>query len=187
MEIHETHDNAAAMEYAAGCLSRWHEGLDVFYNETTFLQTGVLETSDVAAAQAMGIPVWQAEHMGGSIVCFPGDLSLCLTTWGGSDFGERLFAATAEYLRGKGVEVTTDNNDVLVNGRKVMSWARGTTREGWCQTVAHYSVHIDLDIIRQICTKDMEKTPGALSTYNITADELFEDVVLPCINEEDGL
>ena len=177
MEIFKTSDPAEAMAYAAECIGEpGHEGLDVFFNEAVFLQTGVTNTSDRDAARALGIPVWQAEHLGGSIVCFPGDLSLCMTSWGMNDFGERLYAATVDFLRERGAEVTTDGNDVLAEGKKVMSWARATLITGWVQTVAHFSVNVDLDLIRRICTKPMVKTPGALSAYGVTAEELWDRI-----------
>lgn len=176
MEIFKTHDNQAAMAYAAECLGEGHEGLDVFFNDTTFLQTGVLNTSDRDKARELGIPVWEARHLGGSIVCFPGDLSLCMTSWGTNDFGEKLFQMMVDLLKARGVEVTTSNNDVLAEGKKVMSWARAAVLEGWVQTVAHFSVNVDLDLIRQICTKPMEKVPGALSDYGFTADELWAEI-----------
>ena len=70
------------MKFAQESLEGLHgkETLDLFFNQSVFLQTGVLHSSDCETARNLGIPVWQAGHLGGSIVCFPGDLSICLTT-----------------------------------------------------------------------------------------------------------
>ena len=179
MQIFKTSSPAEAMAFAAECIGEpGHEGLDVFFNESPFLQTGITNTSDREAAKAMGIPVWEAAHLGGSIVCFPGDLSLCLTTWGDTapDFGEQCMEAVSAMLREAGAEVTRDNNDVLADGKKVASWARATLITGWVQTVAHFSVNVDVELIRRICTKPMEKIPGALSEYGITAQGLWEKI-----------
>ena len=181
MEIFKTRDNEEGRAYINGCLNPGHEGLCVVYVEDTHLSTGVSKTSDKALARELGIPIWEGEHLGGSLVNFHGDLSLVLTTWGHIDFGERLFTATADYLRGKGIDVSTDNNDVLADGKKVMSWARATTKDGWVQSAAHFSVNTDLDLIRQICTKPMAKEPGALSKYGVTADDLYDNVVTPIL------
>ena len=182
MEIFKTSNPIEAIVYAAECLKPdGHEGLDVFFNKSTFLQTGTIDTSDRKAAKDLGIPVWEAQHMGGSIVCFDGDLSLCMTSNGENDFGERLFEATKKFLINRGIDTIGNNNDILADGKKVMSWARGIINTGWVQTVAHFSVNIDLDLIMRLCTKPMEKTPGALSVYGITAEELYNEVVEPLL------
>ena len=176
MRIYKTTDPAEAVAFAAGCIGpEGHEGLDIFFNTGVFLQTGVTNTSDRDAARELGIPVWQAEHLGGSIVCFPGDLSLCLTTWGNRlpDFGEACMEAAEGLLREAGAAVARDSNDVLADGKKVASWARATTRDGWVQTVVHFSVNTDLELIRHICTKPMKKIPGQLSDYGITANDIL--------------
>lgn len=177
MEIFKTHNPVEAMNYAKECLVDGHEGMDVFYNDTLFLQTGVLNTSNIERAKELGIPVWSAEHLGGSILCFPGDLSLCMTSWGDNKFGEDLMQLTVDYLKERNLNVTTDKNDILLDGKKVASWARATTINGWCQTVAHFSVNVDVDLIRQICSKPMEKIPGALSEYGITAEDILPIIV----------
>lgn len=185
MEIFKTNDPQKAMSYAAECIGpNGHDGLDLFFNESVFLQTGVTATCDKDAARSLGIPVWEAAHLGGSIVCFPGDLSLCLTTWGNimPDFGEQCMEAVAEQLRKAGAEVTRDNNDVLADGKKVASWARAALITGWVQTVLHFSVNVDVELIRRICTKPMVKVPGALSDYGITS-EMIWDKIAPMLRE----
>ena len=176
MRILKTSDPAEAISFAAECIQSppmGHEGLDIFLNRSLFLQTGVLRTSDRARAAAMGIPVWEAGHLGGSIVCFPGDLSLCRVSWGPDGWGEEITAKFAAYLETTGKEVRIDGNDVLLDGKKVMSWAEAFLRSGWVQTVAHFSVNTDLDLIRELCTKPMLKTPGQLSDYGITAEKII--------------
>lgn len=188
MQIFKTSDPAKAMAFAAECIGpQGHEGLDVFFNRDLFLQTGVLATSDKEAARQRGIPVWEAEHLGGSIVCFPGDLSLCLTTWGDSmpSFGPDCMDAVSRLLRERGAKVKQDNNDVLADGKKVASWARATLLSGWVQTVLHFSVNVDLELIRAICTKPMAKIPDALSEYGITAEEIFKEIE-PLLEWDDG-
>ena len=68
------------------------------------------------------------------------------------------------------------SSDLLADGKKVASWARATLITGWVQTVAHFSVNVDVDLIRQICTKPMVKVPGALSDYGITAEMIWDDI-----------
>ena len=176
MEIFRTSDPAEAMRFAQECLTGQKAGLDVFFNESVFLQTGVTNTSDKDAARALGIPVWEARHTGGSIVCFPGDLSLCMIWRQGCDPADRWMRICARLLEERGAAVTFDHNDVLADGRKVASWANAGLPDGWMQTVAHFSVNVDLGLIRKLCTKPMIKTPGALSEYGITAEMLWGEI-----------
>ena len=174
MKIFITSQPQEAINFAKQCIATHQEGIDVFFNKSTFLQTGLTYTSDRKLAESKGIPVWQAEHIGGSIVCFDGDLSLCITHNQANDFGERMMAAIKDYFIQQQLNVTTDNNDILVDNKKVASWARGNLINGQVQTVAHFSVNINLDLIKKICTKPMEKVPGQLSDYNITAEDLWK-------------
>ena len=180
MEIFKTNDAEQAMQFAKESLEGLHgkEALDLFFNQSVFLQTGVLPSSDCDRARNLGIPVWQAGHLGGSIVCFPGDLSICLTTWGDTvpDFGRKCMQACIDALNERHVNLTVDGNDVLAQRRKVASWAKSHSISGWVQTVAHFSVTVDIDLIRMLCTKPMKKNPGGLKDYGITADELWQRI-----------
>lgn len=182
MNILVTTDVVEGAVYAAQCLKQdGPDGLIVFFHKSTFLQTGTIKTSDKKAARDLGIPVWEANHMGGSIVCFDGDLSICMTSNSENDFGERLFEASVEYLINKGINIVTDGHDILADGKKIMTWAKGVSDTSKLQTVAHFSVNIDLDLIMRLCTKPMERIPGALSVYGITAEELYDEVVEPLL------
>lgn len=178
MEIFKVSDPKEAIAFAQRCLAEGKEGLDLFYNTDIFVQTGITHTADLDKARELGLPIWRAEHLGGTIICFPGDLSMCLVTWGNSmpDFGERSMEAVAELLEERGAVVTYDNNDVLADGKKVASWARATLVSGFVQTVLHFSVNVDLELIKEICIKTMEKVPGALSDYGITADMIWQRI-----------
>ena len=176
MEVFVTSNPQEAIQFAQNCIANKKEGFDVFFNQDIFLQTGITDTSDTAAAKEMDIPVWEAGHVGGSIVCFPGDLSLCMFWRNGCDPGVSWMEMCARLLRERGAVVELDHNDVLADGKKVASWANAAYTDGFIQTVAHFSVTVDLDLIRRICTKPMKKVPGALSEYGITAEMLWEEI-----------
>lgn len=134
---------------------------------------GELLTYDPEEIEKRGLFLGKGQHLGGTIVNMPGDVSVCITTWGDSDLAPEIAAKLTNWLTEKGLNITTDGNDTLVEGKKVISWARATTVKGWCQGVVHASVGaIDLELVKAICTKPMEKVPGALSEYGITADDL---------------
>lgn len=176
MTVFQTSDPAEAMQFAADCLSEHKEGFDVFFNKETFLQTGRTETSDVSKAKELGIPVWTAEHKGGSIVCFDGDLSLCLLKRGNNSYGFEWMNVCARLLEKAGADVGFDGNDLLADGKKVASWASAALPNGWMQTVAHFSVSIDIEIVKMLCTKPMLKVPGALSEYGIDAEMIWNAI-----------
>lgn len=81
------------------------------------------------------------------------------------------------FLIQKGINATTNNNDVMIDNKKVI----GTISEilpapynDWVYFGASISINSDAELIDKICTKPMNKTPGALSDYGITTDEVVE-------------
>lgn len=182
MEIIHTADPAEFTRYANTCLSG-HKGAVVCVNETPCVWTGQLPTLDLDKCERRGLYVGMGQYLGGSIVNMPGDLSICITTWGGSELAPGIVDKLAAWLEGRGLSISRDENDVLLDGKKVLSWARATTREGWCQSVIHCSIGpMDLDLVREICTKPMEKVPGSLGEYGVTAEELWS-IAEPMIEE----
>lgn len=180
MEIYRVHDPELAAKFADESMKGLHgdEALDLFMTDKIFLQTGVLETSKRKLAKEMGMTVWEGKHLGGSIVGFPGDLSMCLVTWGDTfpEFGELCMASVTELLEERGAVVERDHNDVMADGKKVSSWGKATTIEGWVQTAVQCSVNTDPDLIKTLCTKPQLKTPGAMSVYGITAEMIWEKI-----------
>ena len=172
METYITNDPLEALRLSEECLAG-HEGLIVHIADSVFVETGAFPTCDTVVCETLGIPVCRARYLGGSIVCFPGDLSFCEISWGHSDFAPELVASATAWLQSKGLSVERDGNDILVDGRKVVSWARAATSKGWVQSVVHFSVMSDEALIQRICTKQMVKRPGALAEYGISADDIL--------------
>lgn len=125
-----------------------------------------------------GLYSYQAAHIAGAIVCVPGDLSIMQLKIGQSDFGRNAIDAVRDYLVSCGCSAEIDGNDLMVGGLKCGSWAC-MIENGYSQTVVHFSVNVDVELIRSICTKPMVKTPGALSKYGVTAYDLLE--VIRCL------
>ncbi len=182
MRIYRAESAAAFEEYANRCLYPGGEGCVYHISPSVSVWTGQLATLDLAACERLGLEVGHGQYLGGSIVNMPGDLSICITTWGDSDLAPEIVERMAARLRELG-EVSMDENDILLEGKKVVSWARATTVKGWCQSVIHCSVGpMDLDLVREICTKAMEKIPGSLGEYGLTAYDLWA-VAEPLIEE----
>ena len=167
-------------------LSRKHlagqEGIIVNIAEDVFVETGLLRSLDRDICDEKDIYVGEAIYLGGTIVVMPGDLSLCITTWGSSDLAPNIVSRSEEWLVERGINVSRNENDLLADNKKVVSWARATAVNGWCQSVVHFSIGVvDLELITKICTKPMIKIPGALSDYGITAEMIYEKFIKPII------
>ena len=173
MDIYRTSDPAAAYRLSRECMAG-HEGEIIVVNVAPCVWTGRLNTMDLSACAGRGLTVAYGEYLGGSIVCMPGDLSVMRVTFGSNEWAPELVDAAAAWLEGRGIAVTRDENDVLADGRKVISWARATGYEGWCQSVVHFSIGpMDLDLVRTVCTKPMTKVPGSLGEYGVTAEDVL--------------
>jgi len=181
MDILKTNDPKEFLAFAESCLDKdnGHEGLVIHVCEEPCVWTGQIPTLDEQECIRRGLTVCRGRYLGGSIVNMPGDLSLCLTTWGDSEQAPQWVDKLAAYLDRRGIAVTRDDNDVLADGKKVLSWARATTIDGWQQSVVHCSVgRMDLELVEAVCTKPMVKVPGSLVEYGITADELLRELRL---------
>ena len=178
MKIYKTTSLDDSLWYVNMCLAEksGQDSLIVNIADSIFVEAGKLPSTNIRECKLRNIPVGKAEYIGGSIVTFPGDLNLCLITFGKRfpHFGEDCMEVVTKLLQDAGASVIRDRNDVLADGKKVASWGRGTLISGWVQTVVHFSVNVDVPLIQQICTKEMIKQPGALSEYGITAEELLE-------------
>ena len=185
MEIIYTTDALDFIRYAYECVECGHEGCVMHICVSHCVWTGQLPTLDLAACNRHGMAVGRGEYLGGSIVNMVGDLSICITTWGNSDVAECIVSAMAERISSLG-NITYDENDVLLDGKKVLSWARATTMNGWCQSVVHCSIgEVDLELIQEVCTKPMVKVPGSLNSYGITDDDL-RTIAVECVNAIKG-
>ena len=187
MEIYYERDPREA-ERRCRELLQGRPGLIVVRTTVPCVWTGKRNTFDREFCGAKGIPAAYGEYLGGSIVCQPGDLSVMLISWGDKcpGFAGRCMDAAAELLTEAGAEVRRDSNDLLADGKKIASWARATTRSGWVQTVAHFSVNTDLELIKRICTKPMRKVPGQLSDYGITAEDILGKLNLTDWSDDNG-
>ena len=173
MQIHEATSAKDFVDYANECLDSGHSGVVIHVCDEMCVWTGQLGTLNWSECERLGLPVGQGQYLGGSIVNMLGDLSICITTWGNSELAPQIVDRMAEMLQSAG-EVSRDENDVLLDGKKVLSWARATMITGWQQSVIHCSVGpVDLETIQAVCMKPMEKIPGSLKEYGITAANLW--------------
>ena len=115
---------------------------------------------------------------GGCIVFFPGNI-IIHSVYPSTTFlrQHHYVNALVDYLQNKGINAFTNNNDVLINDKKIVGTVSQTllgSYKGWIYFAAEISINADIELIDQICTKPMNKIPGSLSDYNITTEEIME-------------
>lgn len=131
----------------------------------------------------LGYSVYEAMYNGGVIVADIGDIDIAYFGEPGntfySDFGNTL----AEWLRGKGLNAEYVANDVLVDGYKISG--NGVIRHsGMDYTVVHIGINTNVESIKNICKKPMNKVPKGLSEYGITTEEVEEMFLNFCEHDE---
>ena len=107
-------------------------------------------------------------HAGGSIVLFPKDMGFTWVTK--TSKLQDIMNDILEYLQKYNSKITINGNDVMLGDKKLfgtMSFGDGPYYEGM-----FFSFDIDLNIIKGICTKPMEKEPLGLSSLGVTPEEM---------------
>lgn len=121
-------------------------------------QSAEVEVNETYCAEH-GIAVVQRKSGGGCVYADQGNLMISFVT--PSTHSEQVFtdflALVAKALQSRGLPaVTTDHNDILVNGRKVSGWACFTGPTG---TIVHGTMlyDVNLDALQQAITPTREK------------------------------
>ena len=136
------------------------------------------------AAEDRGIKLIEGLNIGSSIVLFKGDLEYALFVKnGGNSPMQLLIDGIVDYLKLKNLNVKFDNNDVMIDDiYKVCACALTPLDNNMYYYAIHISMSVDLDLIKSICTKPMNKIPKGLSDYGITAEEM-ENLLLDITNK----
>ena len=121
-------------------------------------QSAEVEVNETYCAEH-GIAVVQRKSGGGCVYADQGNLMISFVT--PSTHSEQVFtdflALVAKALQSRGLPaVTTDHNDILVDGRKVSGWACFTGPTG---TIVHGTMlyDVNLDALQQAITPTREK------------------------------
>jgi len=118
---------------------------------------------------------------GGCMVLFPGNI-ITLDVYPGDNFlrQHKFVGDFVEWLKSKGIQATTDNNDVMIDNKKVIGTVSQTLPipyKGWIYFAVQISINADPLLIGEICTKASSKMPNALSRYGITTEEVMDWVL----------
>lgn len=119
----------------------------------------------------MGYQVYEAFNNGGVIVTNPGDFEILYTGPFNNNWLEQFCKHFTEWLCSRGLNAEWVKNDILVDGYKVCGTC--TTRYGNIDYIGiHVGINTNLDDIKKICTKPMEKTPKGLGEYGVKSEEV---------------
>lgn len=121
----------------------------------------------------------QPSHAGGTLVLFPGDQAI---TWiSSTSILTEVLDGIVKYFNSIDIKATLDGNDVMLDNNKLfgtMSYEIGNRYyEGM-----FLSYTIDIEIIKNVCTKEMKKVPLGLNDLNVNKKELNQ-IILDILKE----
>lgn len=130
------------------------------------------------------IPCVDIGRRGGAFVVNKGDVGLGAVMKGfTNEVGELISSNFLQYLKDKGLDATYGNNDILINGYKVYGWASHYYKDYDAMFITcHFTMSVNIDLIKAICTKPMNKVPKGLSEYGITQQEIKDLIIRVCEN-----
>ena len=118
------------------------------------------------------IYVMDSNNFGGTIVSNIGDVDVAIFKREGWNVGVDVLTALKNFLSSK-VQLRMVGNDLLTEqGDKVISYASVNTGDRIIYTVLHISFNPNLEMIKNICSKEMKKTPAGLLQFGVTQDEV---------------
>ena len=130
----------------------------------------------------LGYNLMGTKHTGGAVVVADGDVSVIHFGEIGNDWMHRFANYLIERYKERGLDATFDGNDVLIDGYKISGLS--ATPYGHIQySTIHIGINTNLDHIKAICRKPMNKVPKGLSEYGITTEEV-EEMFLAFCNQD---
>lgn len=149
----------------------------VYYcvHENTEVNYGDQNDCDLEYCREHKINAFMMSRNGGTIVCSKGNIGISAITpikWGWQC--NNFIIAFIDYLKSFNLNVTTNNNDILIDGYKVASCVELRVGENLHAIYSTYQISInqDLEAIRHICKKEMVKVPKALSDYGFSTEQI---------------
>ena len=134
---------------------------------------------DKDVCESMGYEIYEAYYNGGTIIGNKGDMAFAHFSHLNNRWMEQFVAYFVDWLKFKGLNATYESNDILVDGYKVCGLC--VTRYGRIDYTAGFiGINTNLDHIKTICKKPMQKIPKGLSEYGITTEEVEQMFLAFC-------
>ena len=174
MNIFKTNINNV-VDYVKDIMSRQEEACIYAVSDDNYVATGSNGDTNLEKMYDLGIKKVPIIHEGGTIVLSPGDVEVGIFTYDyrGQKIRDNILQDIVSLCRQKGHQAILSGNDIMVNGKKV--GGSGSRFFGkMLFTTIQVSVGINLELIKEICTKPMIKVPDGLSNYGITTEEILD-------------
>ena len=138
---------------------------------------------DTETCMAFGYEIVESYNNAGTIVSNAGDILVGHFAQPENGWYDRFIAYVLDWLKVKGLNAEYVSNDILVDGYKVCGMC--ITRYGRIDyTGGIISMNVNLDHIKAICKKPMQKVPKGLSEYGITTEEVEQMFLAFCKGDE---
>ena len=125
-----------------------------------------------------GIPYFFIDRKGGAIVLFPGNIAVdAIYSVSSCNLAIMFLEDMVRFLEARDIKVSIEGNDLMVNGKKIVGIVGQplpTPFDKYSYMGFSISINSNAELIDKICTKPMNKIPGALSDYGITTEEVME-------------
>lgn len=132
--------------------------------------------ADIQAIKDKNIRYVEINHEGGTIISSPGDVEIGIFTkgyYGREIIRDGIINDIVKLIKEKGHNVEIDNNDILINNRKVVGFGSRMYGE-LLYSAIQISVNCNIDLIKSICTKPMKKQPDGLANYGISTEDILQ-------------
>lgn len=154
----------------------------IVYANKDYVLNGVENSLNEEYCLENDVEILHTKHMGGTIVNFKEDICVGNFQNGFNDFGDKFNELLIKYFEEKGLNVSLHGNDILIDNEYKVSSYSSVNINGRLYTAFHISIGMDIDLIKNICQKEMVKIPKGLSEYGITTEEIV-DLVTKLANE----
>lgn len=133
---------------------------------------------DKTICKELGYSILKGEQYGGTLVLNKGDFEI-LHFAKPNTFLEDFINVFIKWLNEKGINAEFKGNDVMAEGYKIL----GCSRKPYgakVYTAIHIALNVNLENIKKICTKPMNKVPKGLNDFGITSKEIEDFFINYC-------
>ena len=120
------------------------------------------------------IPIFRVQRKGGAIVSNIGDFDFVVVNIPTTKSFPMLFGKLIHLLINKGINATIEKNDLLCDGYKVASYSYRVLPNGFIYTAIHLSMSVNMELIKNICKKEMKKVPKGLNDFGIYEEDILK-------------
>lgn len=142
--------------------------------EFPLVHIGLDSQIDFDYCKANKIPIFEVKRAGGAIVSNIGDFDFVIVNkYTLTDTVPALLRKIVALLHRRNLTAEISENDLLVEGYKVASYSYRSL-PGGVYTAIHISMSVDMELIKNICKKEMKKVPKGLNDFGIYEEDILK-------------